>query len=375
MDIRELYQKYLSGQIEPEELTRFLDLVEQEETTVKALMEESWDDLERVERELDTLRSRARKRYITARKWVSAAAVLLLIAGGTWFYRDHIFHGHQPNSTSIAHTPDVKAPSSTKAVIVLSDGRQLAIDSLSNLSVVAQGAAAISKDASGNITYRNGASAPPAAQYAYNSIVNPRGSKVVSLVLSDGTRVWLNAETSLKYPVVFSGSTRQVEVTGEAYFEVKHDQLHPFRVKTRNAVIEDIGTAFNVFAYGNEHAIKTTLVAGAVAVAANASTALLKPGEQATVADAEHTIHVAEADVEASTAWKDNWFLFNKTDIETIMKQLARWYDVDIVYAGAIPQDHYTGKIPRDASLSEVLKVLELSQVHFSIDGKKITVL
>jgi ferric-dicitrate binding protein FerR (iron transport regulator) len=195
------------------------------------------------------------------------------------------------------------------------------------------------------------------------------------VVLADGTKVWLNAASSLYYPTAFTGRERRVEFHGEAYFEVAKNAAQPFIVTTNKSEIKVLGTHFNINAYENEQAVKTTLLEGAVQVSTDTKTAVLKPGEQAIVSGKDPAIHVMQTDTDAAIAWKNGWFLFDKADIETIMKQLERWYDVEVMYAGEISKDHYTGQVPRNAKLSEVLKMLELSQTHFKIDGKKITVL
>jgi ferric-dicitrate binding protein FerR (iron transport regulator) len=212
-------------------------------------------------------------------------------------------------------------------------------------------------------------------------LFNPRGSKVISLTLSDGTKVWLNSESSLRYPASFAPSAlnREVEITGEAYFEVKHNSKQPFKVHLPNGfVIEDIGTAFNVNAYSDESDIKTTLIEGSVRIAnSDQRSAILKPGQQAILNQANPKItqiEVQTIDVDPVIAWKTGWFDFDNITLPTIMRQLSRWYDIDVVYESTPTSDTYGGRISKDLPLSNVLHSLEVNGAKFKIEGKRITV-
>jgi ferric-dicitrate binding protein FerR (iron transport regulator) len=221
----------------------------------------------------------------------------------------------------------------------------------------------------------------------FNTLFNPRGSKVINLTLSDGTKVWLNSESSLKYPTAFTTNTREVEITGEAYFEVAHRATasgakQSFRVHLPNgAIIEDIGTSFNVNAYTDESDIKTTLIEGSVRVTTGSpdhqitQSQILRPGEQALINQANPQITRIEVQTDATTAWVNNLFYFENTDIQTMMRQIARWYDVDVEYQGTVTK-RFGGKMPRTMSARSVFKVLEeTGGVHFKIEGRKVTVL
>jgi ferric-dicitrate binding protein FerR (iron transport regulator) len=191
--------------------------------------------------------------------------------------------------------------------------------------------------------------------------------------------VWLNAESSLRFPVTFSGDTRTVEITGEAYFEVAHNARKPFKVLANGTEVQVLGTHFNVHAYKDEPEIKTTLVQGSVKVRSGLSTgelhtAILKPGEQAQMNDNKLTI-ANDIDMQQVLAWKNGQFMFNDATIESIMQQVTRWYDVDVRYDAKISK-HFIANIPRNVPLSELLKLLELTdQVHFKIQGRQITVI
>jgi transmembrane sensor len=194
------------------------------------------------------------------------------------------------------------------------------------------------------------------------------------VTLPDGTKVWLNAETSLRYPTTFTGAERNVELTGEAYFEVAKNAKQPFIVRSGDAAVRVLGTHFNIMAYGDEPTLKTTLTEGSVAMSKNGEEVILKPGQGGTVSAGSNQISVAAADVDQDLAWKNGQFYFNKTELTAIMKQLARWYNLEIRYAGKVPKKRFVGKISRYTNLSDVLEVLRLSGVKFSMTGKTLVV-
>ncbi|HLZ87761.1 MAG TPA: FecR domain-containing protein, partial [Puia sp.] len=212
----------------------------------------------------------------------------------------------------------------------------------------------------------------------FNILSTPRAGQF-SLALPDGSKVWLNNASSLRYPVAFTGATREVELSGEAYFEVAKNATHPFYVHTTGgpagpATIEVLGTSFNIMAYGDEASERATLVDGSIRYAHGASSTLLKPEEQS-VLDAHGNLqtlrHVNIAEI---TAWKSGYFHFDHANLETTMRQLARWYDVSVEYAGPIPPQEFVGKIQRSMPLSAVLKGLEGEHVHFQLEGRKLVV-
>jgi ferric-dicitrate binding protein FerR (iron transport regulator) len=236
---------------------------------------------------------------------------------------------------------------------------------------------------------------------SYNTLSTPKGGQYF-LELPDGSKVWLNAASSIRYPTAFDGSERLVELTGEAYFEIKKNHDKPFRVnftstsgagEDREGTVEVLGTHFNVNAYNDESEIKTTLLEGAVKVMSRQSsvdksayvTALadksannmvvLKPGEQVSISHASQLSHPIPVQTEEAVAWKNGLFYFDNANIQAIMRQLARWYNVDVVYKGKIPARRFAGQVSRNSKLSQVLRILELSKVHFTIEGNVVTVL
>jgi len=308
----------------------------------------------------------------------AAAAVLVLLGSGVYYYFNN---SGKPNTVTRTKNElaarDIAAPKNNRATITLSGGQKVFLDSAAKGTLAVQGSVKVEKLADGKITY-NGTAQPKTA-IEYNTLTNPRGSRVIDITLSDGSRVWLNAESSLKYPVAFAGIERKVEITGEAYFEVAHDRAKPFTVSKGNVQVQVLGTHFNVNAYDDEQMIKVTLLEGSVKVttAAPGTTAVsqqrLSPGEAALV-QAGEVMLVRKTDLEEVMAWKNGIFQFDNAGIGTIMSEVGRWYDVQVEYKGTIPEGHYRGRTSRDLSASQMLKILQFSGIHFTIEGNKIIV-
>jgi ferric-dicitrate binding protein FerR (iron transport regulator) len=329
-------------------------------------------------------------------KWIAAASIILVVGIASYFVFFNNGVKWRGEKTEVAQTHDVPAPTNTRAVITLADGSKVYLDSAGNGTIAQENNVSVVKNNNGEIVYE-GKLTTDHSPLAYNTLFNPRGSKVISLTLSDGTKVWLNSESSLRYPASFvpSAVNREVEITGEAYFEVVHNSKQPFKVHLPNGgVIEDIGTAFNVKAYTDEASIKTTLVEGSVRISAPGSyrdpglssgvhpdegrTVTLKPGEQAVLRQAQDdhsplTINHSP-DLDEVMAWRDGWFHFESADLKTILKEFGRWYDIDVIYEGNISNEKYFTIISRNTSLSDVLKSLQANNIHFRIEGKKLYV-
>ncbi|HEX3933839.1 MAG TPA: FecR domain-containing protein, partial [Puia sp.] len=208
----------------------------------------------------------------------------------------------------------------------------------------------------------------------YNTITTPRGGQY-QITLPDQTKVWLNAESSLRFPTAFAGKDRAVQLTGEAYFEVAADKSKPFLVKAGSTETRVLGTHFNIMAYSDEGPVKTTLLEGAVSMGQEMQSALLQPGEQGQFDSNKGIIATRAVNTRAVVAWKDGYYYFDRASMQSVMRQISRWYDVEIVYEGAVPKDEIVGKMPRTAEVSEVLHIMELIGIRFKIEGKKITVL
>lgn len=304
-------------------------------------------------------------------KYIRIAAVLVLAISVTAY----LFNSRTASVTQQQSMADLNAdkiPGGNKAILTLSNGAKIILDSAANGVLARQGNTNIIKLTNGQLAYQPKGS-NTAGEILYNTMTTPRGGQY-KLALPDGTLVWLNAASSIYYPTMFSGKAREVEITGEAYFEVMHDTKMPFCVRANGAVVNVLGTHFNVNAYGDESSTKITLLAGAVKVRKGLANTLLSPGQQAQITGNSEIKLSNDVDVEEVVAWKNGLFWFNGVDLPGIMRQLSRWYDIDVAYEGDIPPRHFTGHVFRYLNLSEVLKILELSHVHFRIEGKKLIV-
>lgn len=298
------------------------------------------------------------------------AAALLLLAGGAAVY----FSGprQQPGKTAQMAPKPVAADTAAgagKTRLVLADGSVIVLDDATNGTLREEGGIRVRKK-DGGIVYEV---LPGVAGGAvtYNTLSTPAGGQI-RIVLPDGSRAWLNAASSLRFPTAFRGKERKVELTGEGYFEVTPDKTMPFRVETRGAGIEVLGTHFNIMAYENEGVVRTTLLEGSVKVHRGGEGRLLRPGYAASING--EAIRVAPADVEEAVAWKEGRFQFHETDLQTIMRQVERWYGVEVHYTAGVKDERFSGTIPRSATAAQVLEMLELTRtVKFTMEGKKIT--
>lgn len=318
------------------------------------------------------LKTTRRRKY-----WLAAASLLLMATSAVYF----IYSGKKNQQVLSPETSVIvrdAAPGSDKAVLTLSDGSTILLDSAQNGNLAQQGTSKVIKQNNGQIVYD--ASGAAAEQVTYNTIATPRGGQY-HLVLADGSKVWLNASSSLHYPTSFTGAERKVELTGEAYFEVKSltsagNKKMPFIVNVKNMDVKVLGTAFNVNAYDDEEDIRTTLLEGRVDITGlNNTFRQLKPNDQS-VYDRNGNIRVIEnADTEQAIAWKNGLFKFNSTSLSAIMRQVSRWYDVDIFYKGDVKEETFSGDIPRRQNATEVFKVLETTKtVQFSIENKNVII-
>ena len=260
-------------------------------------------------------------------------------------------------------------PGQDKAYLILADGREILLDSAGNGNLAVQGSTRVVKQGD-FISYKN---SDPAPAPVYNTIRTPRGGQF-KLELSDGSRVWLNAASSLRFPTTFSGDQRMVELSGEAYFEVRSDVAHPFTVAVGPLKVNATGTRFNINAYPDEAGILTSLAEGMVEVKSDLSVRTLKP-EQEVLASANGTISpVRTADLETRLAWTNGKFVFNGADVPSIMRQLGRWYDVEVSYSGPVRAETFTGMVSRQSDISRVLRIMEAGGIKFRIEKNKIMV-
>jgi len=309
--------------------------------------------------------------YFLLRRVIAAAAILILVVGVSYLIWFKVPVSNKPMISQV--TKKDIAPGKDGAVLTLSNGQQIVLDNAANGQLAIQGNVAVTKE-NGQLLYEN-KQASTEKTVVYNTLSTPRGRQF-ELTLPDGTSVWLNAGSSITYPTSFSGQTRSVTTTGEVYFEVAKNPAQPFHVTVRDIDITVLGTHFNINAYDNEGSIKTTLLEGSVKISKGGQASLLKPGQQAIVSNANNTITINDdADTELTMAWKNGFTSFKSADLKMIMRQVERWYDVDVSFEGNIPVRTFTADVARTAPVSEILKILEESKIHYRIEGKKIIII
>ena len=402
----ELLAKYNNGTAtthETEFVERFLAIMNYRNTDVLAGFDEEKYSIENEleDRLLQNIRQDVGSRvhqtivhrvhFLRQARWWAAAAAIIVLLTGTAYWLLNKTPQEQLGPATVASN-DVQ-PGRQGAYLTLADGRKILLDSLGDGLVASEkGAQVVLKN--GELTYN------PAVAHnepvSYNTISTPRGRQF-ALQLPDGSKVWLNAASSLRYPVVFTGTERKVEITGEAYFEVSKVQRDgkrmPFKViilpptsrgaggGLGGATVEVLGTHFNVNAYSDENSINTTLLEGAVKVSHEKQTLLLQPGQQAIISSATGggregaaVALVKDADVAAAIAWKNGGFSFTNASLETVMRQLARWYNIEVEFDGPPPAGAFTGEIDRSLTLNQVLKGLTKTRVHYTIVKNKLII-
>lgn len=410
-NLKELYSRFLENKCTPEEVALLLHQFDMEgdEVALKAMIRhhlasdfsgqehvrQEWkpilqDTYEAISKNKQTGVTQesenhtGNKAWIYRRKWrlySTAAAFALLIATGGFIF----FNNRQPEVSR--HTEVVKhqdlPPGGNKAVLTLANGKKIALNTVQKGIVMVQGNAHIVKLNNGQLAYNKASSSSnPQNEVVYNTISTPRGGQY-EVVLSDGTKVWLNAQSSIRFPSAFSGDARKVEITGEAYFEVASLPISPdeggqsaipFIVKVDGMTVKVLGTHFNIMAYKNEPLSKVTLLEGAVRVKKGRQNIILEPGQQAQL-NRQGRLHKNDnVDLHGAIAWKNNQFWFNNDDIQTVMRKISRWYDIDVVIEGNIPQ-HFVGTIPRDVNVSKIFHVLQAtSHIDYTIKGNKMIV-
>jgi len=318
----------------------------------------------RLEREIDQQPPVHRIHFM--RRWGWAAASIIIMLGiGVFLWTTN--KNDSKTQRTAEHSPATEVmPAMGKVVLKLPGGQQIYLDSMHG-SIVKQGTLTVDNK-KGSLAY-NGA----ADKMEYHTLTVPRGRQY-ELQLPDGTNVWLNAASSITYPIIFTGPERKVTVSGEVYFEVAKNKSKPFRVSVNDMMITVTGTHFNVNAYNDEPFLATTVLEGGVKVTRNNRTVTLSPNEQS-LSDATGSISVnRNVNVNEVMAWRERFFHFESADLPTILRELARWYDVDVAYEGAISKERFFVIVNRNSSLSAVLKALQANDVEFNINGKKLTV-
>ncbi|MEO3407712.1 FecR family protein [Mucilaginibacter sp. CAU 1740] len=375
-----LYEKFASGSCTPEEEVRLLEY-QDEFHLPETGDEQAINPADKQKRALIYSRIREsiterpqQRRTLQMWGWIAAAAVIVLVSGIFFLQKK------QPVQNSMAVNRTKKSPfkaikpGRNTAVLTLANGSSITLDSAQNGVLATSGKTAIKKLANGLIEYSSNNTDQSAAQPAMNTISVPRGGQY-TIKLPDGTMVWLNSASSLSYPVAFNGATRNVTLSGEAYFEVTKNPHQPFTVHTDNVDVKVLGTHFNVEAYADDKNSKTTLLEGSVNLSNQNSSALLVPGQQG-VSTTGQNIFTHSVNVNQVIAWKTGYFLFRENDIREIMKQISRWYDVEVEYEGNITHKTFGGIYSKNKDINELLKGLELTGlVHFKIEERRIIVM
>jgi ferric-dicitrate binding protein FerR (iron transport regulator) len=321
--------------------------------------------LEEKKQQIEFNKPPVRKMWLRILPYAVAASVIIVL--GLLFFQPSESNGTNGKTVVIN---DIN-PGGNKAVLQLADGRKIILDSAANGVLATEGNIPVSK-IEGQLIYTKDKAA--SSEIIYNAVTTPKGGQY-KLTLSDGTKVWLNAASSIQYPVSFSSNERTVSIKGEAYFEVEKNKEKPFKVKVNDMMVEVLGTQFNINAYSDEPAIRTTLAEGSIKVSIlNGESSTLKPGQQAQLTS-EGVLKTVDANIEEILAWKDGKFSFDGTQIEHIMRQITRWYDAEVIYE-LKPTDHFTAlDVPRDVPVSKLLYFLEKTgRVHFKIENNKIIV-
>ncbi|HKG07718.1 MAG TPA: FecR domain-containing protein [Pedobacter sp.] len=303
-------------------------------------------------------------------RYSAAAAVLLLLSVAVYFVK------RDKKQDFIANIDQQISPGGNKAVLTLGSGQQIILNDAATGEIAKQSGISITKTADGQIVYtiKDLSASSDNGEVLKNTITTPKGGQY-KIVLPDGTNVFLNAASSLVYPASFQGAERLVTLNGEAYFEVAKKMNMPFIVKSGQQTVEVLGTHFNINAYDDENVIRTTLTEGSVKVSSATASSMISPGQQAVLSkNGNGAIIKRNVSTEKETAWKNGLFSFEGDDIKSVMRSISRWYNVEVSYRGDLSDIEFTGEIFRTAKLSEVYKILELNNIHFDVEGKKIIV-
>jgi transmembrane sensor len=381
---KELMYQFISGEISPEGKVQLLEMIDdpQYANDLDFVLRENYDSIEpfkvspestqhfikSLRNKMDIIDKDEEEADFTLFNWkklLIAASVVLLVGLGYFTF------DHSKTSSVIVNNKknNVIMPGRTGAILTLGDGSQIVLDSVSNGVLANQNNTAVSKK-DGELVYTEGSN----ASAVNNKMTTPRGRQY-KIALSDGTKVWLNASSSISFPTSFAANERKVTIVGEAYFEVSKDKSRPFTVTVQDVEVQVLGTHFNINGYVDESEINTTLMEGSVLVGKKDKKVLLKPGQQAEMKNTGDIKVKNLENFDAILAWKKGMFHFENASLQTVLRQLSRWYDVDVVFEKGIVSRNFEGEINRDLELSQVLKILEGNNVHFKIEGKVLRVM
>ena len=388
--VNQLLELFFLGEISPEEkilLAKWIEQPENEEELSRLLFEK-WEMFEtnnaiparQSDEMLSKILEKAKEiekakpvkpgllKRIEWKKFAVAASILFLIITSVWYWKSSSVNNK--DALDLA-SKDIDAPTSTKAMITLADGSKVYLDSISNGTLLMDDGVTVIKHADGKISYQT-TNGEELKVLKYNTLTNTKGSRPIDLILSDGSHVWLNSASSLTYPVRFIGNERKISITGEAYIEVAHNSKMPFYVTKAGMTVEVIGTKFNINAYDDEDDIKVTLLQGSIKVSDGISNKIIKPGQQALVASGIKVL--SNINMDAVMAWQKEQFVFSGLDAKTLMRQVARWYDVEVVFERDVSGVKLGGSVSRDISLSTLIAALKKYNIHCKLSGDKIIV-
>lgn len=374
LELKNLIERLPSDQEIPEV---FSEIWSQSANQNPVLAEENKEKL--IQNVLQKAGRTAKLPALKMRYFSAAAAIIVMVVSTVFFYFSKNTAATQ-SSNELANTIDsaLLQPGYSKATLTLQDGTAIALDSLQEGILFKNDEVTVLKEEDGKIVFlpqgdfaNNGLPIP--SKVWTNTVSTPLGGDY-KIIMSDGSTIWLNAGSTLQYPSVFSGNERKVQLTGEAFFEVAHNPAMPFYVEVEGTKIKVLGTKFNVNAYQNEEALKTTLIEGKVLISKGNNELVLNPGEQAVTFGNSNVIQKRTANVEEVVAWKNGFFQFERADIATIMRQVSRWYNIEVVFEGKINPIDFSGKISKNVPAQTVLRILEEGGMHFEIYPNKIIV-
>jgi transmembrane sensor len=373
-----LYEKHLSGSCTAEEeelLMQYQDNFKMQDPDGSKLSEADKKLRGNIYGRISkTIATDRQPKVIRMRWWWAAAAVLISIGLGSLFINNQSPKLSVQNQAKNIRSSTIK-PGKNTAVLTLANGASIVLDNAANGVLAKSGSTAIKKLKNGLLAYDANKAGNHPDSNVLNTITIPRGGQY-TVMLPDGTNVWLNSESSLTFPVVFKGLTRKVSLKGEAYFEVAKNKQMPFIVHTDNTDVKVLGTHFNVHAYKDDNNVKTTLLEGSVRLSSASSSTLLTPGEQGITDAVSGSITQKRVNINQVMAWKAGYFVFRDDDIHDIMKQISRWYDVEVVYEGYTTNMKFGGTYAKNKDINELLKGLEYTGlVHFKIEGRRIIVM
>lgn len=374
-----LFEKHLNGTGTREELERLENFIDGME-----LPDDTWNDrlgirsdiYQEIKNRLETSKQLQRAEAQPRRKnwgWMKVAAIILIATASALTY---LLVKNQPRNTTTQLVNNVHIlPARNTATLISSDGKKVILDDVKAGDVLKESGADVKKQSDGVLVYDKNAASANGQTTRQNQLATPKGG-VYAVVLSDGTKVWLNSATTLTFPAVFSGNTRSVKLNGEAYFEVAKNKEKPFYVTFEHSQIKVLGTHFNISSYNDDAAQVVTLMEGSVLVNRDDKQALLKPGQQAVLSGQHKSITVADADVDNAMAWRNNVFIFNDEPLTEVMKKIARWYNVEIQYEGDFSDEKLGGTFSRNKPIENLLtNINSVDKIHFKIEGRRVIVM